>query len=118
LANPADPLSSHANLAHRYTSELLLSPSSPVTFASEIWSLACTIFFVIGQRPLFGSWFPTEDVILDEHVDVLGRLPEDMWTRWIDRKKHFDEQLRRVDGEKRQLLEERLEYSIQEPRRK
>jgi serine/threonine-protein kinase SRPK3 len=72
----------------------------------------------MGQRPLFGSWYPTEDVIFDEHIDVLGRLPEDIWTRWTDRRKHFDEQLRRVNGEKRQLLEERLEYSIQEPRKK
>jgi serine/threonine-protein kinase SRPK3 len=50
---------------HLGAPELLLSPSSPVTFASEIWSLACTIFFVMGQRPLFGSWFPIENVNLE-----------------------------------------------------
>ncbi|KAH7414289.1 kinase-like domain-containing protein [Phaeosphaeria sp. MPI-PUGE-AT-0046c] len=97
--------------------ELLLEPTLPVSFPAEIWSLACAVFFIIGQRPLFESWFPTEDVFLREHVDTLGQFPQDLWARWINRNEAFDDQLQRVDGQSRRLLEERLEYSIQEPRR-
>jgi hypothetical protein len=58
--------------------ELLLDSMSHVTFVSEIWNLACAIFFVMGQRPLFESWFPNENVFLDEHTTILGRLPEEV----------------------------------------
>jgi serine/threonine-protein kinase SRPK3 len=71
----------------------------------------------MGQRPLFGSWFPSEDIFLDEHTNVLGRPPEDMWARWTNRKSFFDDQLRRINGKRRQLLEEWIEYSIRESRR-
>jgi serine/threonine protein kinase len=107
---------SHTPLLLR-SPELLLDPSLPVSFPDEIWSLACAVFFIMGQRPPFESWFPTEDVFLDEHVDALCRSPKELWTRWSNRNGKFDDQLQRIDGRPRRLLEERLEYSIQEPRR-
>jgi serine/threonine protein kinase len=99
--------------------EILLEPTSnvPVSFPAEIWSLACAIFAIMGQRPLFETWFPDEDRILEEHVDALGYLPEELWKHWTHRHHCFDDQLQRVDGSPRRLLEDRLEDSIQEPRK-
>ncbi|KAF2849928.1 kinase-like protein [Plenodomus tracheiphilus IPT5] len=97
--------------------ELLLEPSSATTFASEIWSLACAMFAVMGQYHLFDTWFPSRDRILEEQVDALGYLPEDMWERWVNREKSFDGELRKVDGEPRRLLEDRFGNSIQNSRK-
>jgi serine/threonine protein kinase len=110
------PQVSHTPLALR-SPETLLDPKSPVTFPAEIWSLACAVFAIIGQRPLFDTWFPTKDKILEEHVDALGDLPREWWESWVTRHESFDDHLQRVDGEPRRLLEHRLEYSVQEPRK-
>jgi serine/threonine protein kinase len=96
--------------------ELFMEPTSRVSFPAEIWSLACAVFAIMGQRPLFDTWFPSKDKILEEHVDTLGHLPREWWASWINRHQNFDEQLRRVDGTPRRLLHDRFVYSIQEPR--
>lgn len=41
--------------------ELLLEPTSEPSFQSEVWSLACAIFVIMGQRPLFEAWCPSKD---------------------------------------------------------
>lgn len=107
---------SHTPFALR-SPEILLKPNSPVTFPAEIWSLACAVFAIMGQRPLFETWFPTTDKILEEHVDTLGYLPKEWWESWVNRHESFDDTLRRVDGGPRRLLQDRLEDTIQEPRK-
>lgn len=97
--------------------EILLEPTSHVSFPAEIWSLACAVFAIMGQRPLFETWFPDVDQVLKEHVDTLGVLPSEWWASWANRYQYFDDQLQRVDGSPRRLLEDRLEDSIQEPRK-
>ena len=52
--------------------------------------------------------------MIQEHVDTLGKLPPDWWSRWESR---FEEQGERKDGQLRRPWEERFEYSVQEPRR-
>jgi hypothetical protein len=84
---------------------------------AKIWRLACAVFAIMGQRPLFESWFPSEDRILEEHVDTLGYLPKKWWARWVNRNQYLDDQLRKIDGAPRRLLEDRLEASIHEPRK-
>ena len=96
---------------------ILLEPTSHVSFPAEIWSLACAVFAIMGQRSLFEIWFPSEYRILKEHVDTLGYLPKEWWASWANRNQYFDDQLRKVDGSSRRLLEDRLEDSIQEPRK-
>lgn len=110
------PQVSHTPLALR-SPEILLDLKSPVTFSAEIWSLACVVFAIMGQRPLFDTWFPTRDRVLGEHVDTLGDSPTELWESWVNRHEYFDHKLQRVDGEPRRLLEHRLEYSVQEPRK-
>ncbi|KAI1080595.1 kinase-like domain-containing protein [Whalleya microplaca] len=99
--------------------EQLFAPLEPLSLPTDIWALACALFAVLGQRPLFESWFPTSDRVIEEHADALGRLPMNWWTNWPSRNDYFkEESLERVDGEVRRHLEERVEYAIYEPRRK
>jgi serine/threonine protein kinase len=111
------PKPSHTPLILR-SPELLLNQTSPVSFAAEIWSLACAVFAIMGEQSLFDYWNLNEDRVLQEYVDTLGYLPEEWWAGWANRHKYFDNQLQRVDGHPRRLLNDRLEDSIQEPRRK
>ncbi|KAF2136517.1 uncharacterized protein K452DRAFT_237370 [Aplosporella prunicola CBS 121167] len=97
--------------------ELFLEPSLPLSFPTDIWALACVVFSVFGQRPLFESWFPSQDEVLQEQIDMLGQLPPGWWASWKTRGNFFDERLERVDGEPRRPWAERFEYSIQVPRR-
>ncbi|KAH9882937.1 hypothetical protein J1614_000303 [Plenodomus biglobosus] len=69
---------SHTPLILR-SPELLLELTSCVSFPTEICSLACAVFAILGQRPLFESWFAERDQILDEHVDALGHFPKEWW---------------------------------------
>ncbi|KAI9151484.1 SRSF protein kinase 3 [Paramyrothecium foliicola] len=107
--------SSHTPLILR-PPEQFFEPTRPLSFPSDIWALACAIFAILGQRPLFESWFPTEDRVIEEHVDALGRLPTNWWTKWSSRSESFnDESLERVNGEARRRLEERVEYQFIHP---
>lgn len=91
----------------------------PLTFPSDIWTLACTIWEIFGQRPLFEAVFPTADRVTMEQVEALGILPPDWWRNWSKRLEWFNEEgemLSRDHGEVRRTLDMRFDYSIQEPR--
>lgn len=98
--------------------EMLQGTKALASFPAEIWSLACIVFGVMGQRLLFDIFCPDKDAVLGEHVDALGRLPEEWWASWRNRAKFFDDQAQSVKGDPRWSLEYRLESFIQEPRRK
>ncbi|KGO74828.1 hypothetical protein PITC_031060 [Penicillium italicum] len=91
----------------------------PLSFASDIWTLACTIWEIAGYRPLFETFFPTADRVTAEQVEVLGILPPEWWEKWSKRLDWFNE-----EGEldlkpgisARRAFGQRFEYSIQEPR--
>lgn len=65
-----------------------------LSYSADIWSLACTIWDIIGQRPLFEPWAATADDITSDQVDLLGKLPADWWALWDARREYFTE-----DGE-------------------
>ncbi|OQE11651.1 hypothetical protein PENVUL_c002G01696 [Penicillium vulpinum] len=44
----------------------------PLSFPSDIWTLACAIWEIAGQRPLFEAFFPTADRVTADQVEVLG----------------------------------------------
>lgn len=48
-----------------------------LSYPIDIWTLACSIWTVLGQRPLFDISCFTEDDVTKEQVDALGRLPDD-----------------------------------------
>lgn len=51
------------------------SSDEPLSFPSDIWTLACTIWEVFGQRTLFEAFSPTADHIITDQVEALGILP-------------------------------------------
>lgn len=92
-------------------------PNEPLSFPSDIWTLACTLWDILGQRPLFEGFNPYSDWMIKEHVDALGNLPSEWWRTWDGRGRWFTEEGTRIsEGEGRSLVD-RFVDSIQEPRR-
>lgn len=108
-------IGTHTPLTLRAPEQLLTQNRAP-SYASEVWSLACTIFKILGLRSLFEDWNGMDSGIVVEHVDALGRLPSELWNVWEDRDKHFDKQLKRVDGQPRRLLHGRVVRNVVEAR--
>ncbi|KAJ5142661.1 kinase-like protein [Penicillium bovifimosum] len=99
--------------------EVRFEPNDPLSFPSDIWTLACSIWDIVSQRPIFEWWFVTEDYITREHVDILGVLPPEWWRRWEARTLDFTENgepANRQDGAFHSL-DDRFDYSVQKPRR-
>ncbi|KAL3480486.1 kinase-like domain-containing protein [Aspergillus californicus] len=89
----------------------------PLSFPSDIWTLACTLWEIIGQRPLFEGYNPSSDWMIKEHVDTLGKLPCDWWEKWDARERWFTEEAKRMAEGAGRSLDNRFVDSIQEPRR-
>ncbi|KAE8400878.1 kinase domain-containing protein [Aspergillus pseudonomiae] len=94
----------------------------PLSFASDIWTLACTVWEIFGQRPLFEALWPTADRVTAEQVKVLGILPPEWWGKWSKRLEWFTEEgelkpqtSRSLDGMCR-TWDQRFGYCIQQPR--
>ncbi|EEH04015.1 protein kinase [Histoplasma capsulatum G186AR] len=59
-----------------------------LSFPSEIWTLGCTIFEIMG------SWGPFSTLgggILQDQVGVLGPLPDPWWAQWESRAEFYNE---------------------------
>ena len=96
--------------------EARFEPNSPLSFSSDIWTLACAIWSIIAQRPLFEGFLATEDDMTCEHVDVLGVLPPDWWSRWEPRRYKFTEDGKPINRNPYRSWEDRFEDSVQQPR--
>ncbi|KAF3481253.1 Srpk [Arthroderma uncinatum] len=97
--------------------EARFEPNDPLSFSSDIWTLACTIWSIIAQRPLFEAFFVTEDYITREHVDTLGVLPPEWWGRWEARRLIFTEDGKPINRNPYRSWDDRFEDSVQKPRR-
>lgn len=97
--------------------EARFEPTTPLSFASDIWSLACTIWAILGQRSLFDSLLASKDDIACEQVDALGFLPLEWWEKWEARSRKFTQAGELVEGRSVWSWDQRFEDSIQEPRR-
>lgn len=124
MVSPPRPTSSSSRECH--TPQRLRPPEarfapSDLGPASDVWTLACTVFEIAGSAPLFfGSFFLTEDLVTGDWVDALGRLPDGWWARWGARAGSFSddgERLDRGDDDVRGSIEHRFERRSQEPRR-
>lgn len=72
--------------------EFMFSPKAEVSFSSDVWTLACSIWRILSQRPLFEEmYFPEENLIMSMQIDILGRngLPDSWWDNWERRSKYF-----------------------------
>lgn len=97
--------------------ETRFEPNNSLSFSSDIWSLACTIWCIVAQRPLFEGFLATEDDMTCEHVDALGILPAEWWERWDARTKKFDEDGKATNRKYLRTWDDRYEDSVQQPRR-
>lgn len=66
-------------------------PSKPRSFPSDVWTLACSIWGIIGLLPLFESLMPSEDRTAAMQVELLGKFPPDWWAQWERRSKYLTE---------------------------
>lgn len=58
---------------------------------ADVWSLACSLYDIMGERPLFEGFMPDADAIIAEMVSALGKLPEPWWGTWKGRDLYFEE---------------------------
>ena len=58
---------------------------------ADIWTLACTLYEILGKRPLFEGFLPGKDDIAAEMVSTLGLLPQQWWDSWQARGEFFHE---------------------------
>ncbi|KAF3483046.1 pre-rRNA-processing protein ESF1 [Arthroderma uncinatum] len=59
-----------------------------LSFPSEIWTLGCTIFELIGSG---GPFSILGGGILQDQVSVLGKFPDPWWSQWGSRAEFFNE---------------------------
>lgn len=57
--------------------------------AVDVWTLGCTLYGVLGERPLFEGFVPDQDHVVAEMVSTLGHLPKRWWDRWQQRTDFF-----------------------------
>ncbi|KAJ6120432.1 hypothetical protein N7523_004712 [Penicillium sp. IBT 18751x] len=69
------------------------------------------------QRPLFEGFLATEDDIICEHVDTLGVLPPEWWTKWEARRQKFSKDGKPMNRNPFRSWDDRFEDSVQQPRR-
>ncbi|KAJ5177100.1 kinase-like domain-containing protein [Penicillium canariense] len=118
------------SLQSRYTSnappayqppEALWDRRTPMTFPSDIWTLACSLWDMVAWFPLFKSYFSKENDVTSEQVAILGRLPTGWWSAWgrkNDRlRRRFNKHGRPVDAVCYPDWETRFENAVQQPRR-
>ncbi|GLA72992.1 hypothetical protein AtubIFM55763_003887 [Aspergillus tubingensis] len=91
-----------------HTPTILLPPEAifhdPITSAADMWTLGCTIYDILGDRPLLEPWSDSPEDVIWEMVSMLGgELPE----RWRQRS-DFVRSLMRVVGTGGRSLDERL----------
>lgn len=55
--------------------EARFEPDTPLSYPSDIWSLATTIWEILGMKAVFSNEYVVEDEITAQQVDVLGPMP-------------------------------------------
>ncbi|GMF69250.1 unnamed protein product [Aspergillus oryzae] len=74
-------LESHTPLLIR-PPEARFEPTKSLTFSSDIWSLACTIWDIVAQKTLFEGIMTDEDDMTCQQIGLLGPLPTEWQKAW------------------------------------
>ncbi|KAJ0418188.1 kinase-like domain-containing protein [Aspergillus carlsbadensis] len=102
--------------------EAKFEPNSPISYSSDIWSLATALWDIIGMKTIFSSSWATEDEVASQQVDVLGPMPAEWYAKWEGRRQFWDEEGNSTDYHKgnkwRPLGDEHFEDCVQKWRRK
>lgn len=98
--------------------EAFFEPTTPLSFASDIWSLGCIIFELLAHRSLIDGILTPQDEITAQQVHLQGPPPSEWWDTWEQRFKWFDEAGTPLSNEcDIWTWDRRFEQWIQEPRR-
>ncbi|KAM3518263.1 hypothetical protein NHJ13051_008322 [Beauveria bassiana] len=65
--------------------EAYFEPDAPMSFPSDVWSLAIAIWDIVGMQPLFSSAFYSSDAVRCQIVDQLGPMPAKWFQKWLGR---------------------------------
>ncbi|KAL9012485.1 MAG: hypothetical protein Q9173_002754 [Seirophora scorigena] len=60
-------------------------------FPADIWTLACTVFEIMGERSLFEGFYPDKADLVAEMISCLGPLPSSWWDAWEEKSEFFVE---------------------------
>lgn len=71
--------------------EAYFEPDKPLSFPSDIWSLACVMYSIFGLRWSFDATLATRHDIASQQVDVIGEIPPEWWNTWEKRHEYFEE---------------------------
>lgn len=80
---------------HQLHTPLLLCPPEMIFVnassdkPADVWTLACTIHEIMGERPLFEGFWVDRDDVAAEIVSALGRPPAAWWNGWQHRDEFF-----------------------------
>ncbi|KAF7182862.1 hypothetical protein CNMCM7691_002606 [Aspergillus felis] len=108
----------HTPLAVR-PPEARFEPQAPLSYSADIWSLATTIWEILGMKAIFSSEFATADEMVAQQIDVLGAMPLSWFKCWAKRSQFFDDDGRPKEG--RYVwpsIDEAFEEGVQKYRRK
>lgn len=96
--------------------ETRFDPTTPLSCASNILSLGCIIWEILGVRPFLDVFLPEIDDVTANQIDALGSLPDEWWTDWDGRWQRFTAKGRPTEGRDPWTYDQRLKDTIQGPR--
>jgi serine/threonine protein kinase len=98
--------------------EVRFEPKQPLSYESDIWSLGCVIWAILGVKPFLDTWsFGPDDATTDQ-VDALGPMPDEWWKTWEAKSKRFVDNGKPKEGRVVWTFDQRFEDAIQAPRRR
>ncbi|WQF77336.1 Putative protein kinase [Colletotrichum destructivum] len=65
--------------------EGFFEPKTPLSLASDIWSLGCTVFELLAHRSLIDGILAPQDEIMAQQIHLQGPLPSEWWDSWEER---------------------------------
>ncbi|KAH7175881.1 kinase domain-containing protein [Dactylonectria macrodidyma] len=98
--------------------EARFEPTEPLSYPSDIWSLGCMIWAILGVRPFLDNWLFGPDDATADQVDALGPMPDEWWETWEGRSKRFIGNGKPKEGREVWTFDQRFEDAIQAPRRR
>ncbi|KAL2757740.1 hypothetical protein ACRALDRAFT_2132401 [Sodiomyces alcalophilus JCM 7366] len=98
--------------------EARFEPTVSLSYASDIWSLGCMIWAILGVRPFLDTWLFGPDDATADQVDALGQMPDEWWETWEGRSKRFIANGTPKEGREVWTFNGRFEDAIQAPRRR
>lgn len=98
--------------------EVRFEPTKSLSYASDVWSLGCAIWAVLGVKSLLDSWLIGLDDATIDQIDFLGPLPDEWWEAWERRAKTFICNGVPKEGREVRTLDQRFQDAIQAPRQR